>query len=339
MQNILITGGLGYIGTTLTMQLINASHRVTVVDCQLHGRPVMHLHDFSSYLGGFLFIPADVRQPDIVDRIMDRVKPDVVIHLAALVGYPVCRRVGRITSYNYNIGGTEYVFTAANKHGVKQFIFASTYSVYGLSKDGGLIAETSPLNPQSIYAETKIASEEYLISQFSDGATCAPIILRFATLFGASPRMRLDLIINQFLWQAANEGGLIIYEPDFTRSFLHVSDAARAIRMAIDAPLETVGGETFNVGSEDGNLTKREVVSLVCSLIDNVEVEYKQLSVDGDMRNIAVSYEKIRRELEFYPEVSIAAGAREVLNVVRPGFLPDPTSDRYRNNKDLMGEW
>lgn len=342
MKNILITGGLGYIGLVLTKQLLDAGHRVTTIDAMLHGGPMPYTHK-SSFESRFFFIRGDLRRYQDIVAVMTRAKPDAVVHLAALVGYPMCRRVGAEVAHRYNVEGTENVFEAANYHGIDRFIFASTYSiygqansVYGQAEGGDLVTEMSPLNPQSIYAETKIAAEKYLWKKILDCSTCAPIILRFATLYGLSPRMRFDLIINQFLLQAYTARKLMIYEPDFRRSFLHVQDAARAIRLAIDAPLETVAGEVFNVGNEGGNLTKQEVVSLVCSLIDDVEVEYRELSVEGDMRDIGVSYEKIRRELIFYPEVSLVDGMNEVLAVLESRAIPDPTSERYKNNKALL---
>lgn len=330
MTNILITGGLGYIGLVLTKQLLDAGYRVATIDSMLHGGPTPYPHE------SVLFVRGDVRRYEEIDQLMGRVKPDVVVHLAALVGYPMCRRVGVGVANEYNVFGTDNVFEAANYHSVDRFIFASTYSVYGQNKSGDLVTETSPLDPQSIYARTKIQSEKFLLGMRRTGPLCAPVILRFATLYGLSPRMRFDLIINQFLMQAHLDRKLMIYEPDFRRSFLHVQDAARAICLAIEAPLETVGGEVFNVGGEGGNLTKREVVSLVCSLIDDVEVEYRELSVEGDMRDIGVSYEKIRRELIFYPEVSLVDGMNEVLAVLESRAIPDPTSERYKNNKALL---
>lgn len=335
MKNILITGGLGYIGLVLTKQLLDAGYRVATIDSMLHGGPMPYTHK-SSFESRFFFIRGDLRRYQDIVAVMTRAKPDAVVHLAALVGYPMCRRVGGGVSHRYNVEGTENVFEAANHYGAKRFVFASTYSVYGKYTGSDLVTEMSPLNPQSIYAETKIAAEKYLWKKILECSACAPVILRFATLYGLSPRMRFDLIINQFLMQAHLDRKLMIYEPDFRRSFLHVQDAARAICLAIEAPLETVGGEVFNVGGEGGNLTKREVVSLVCSLIDDVEIEYRELSVDGDMRDIGVSYEKIRRALAFYPEVSFIDGMKEVLEALESGAIPDPTGDRYKNNKALL---
>lgn len=337
MTNILITGGLGYIGTTLTLQLIKAGHRVTVVDCQLHGSPLWSIDDVNIPISNDQaeFVSGDVREPGVMRWIIRNAQPDAVVHLAALVGYPMCRRVGAGVAREYNIVATEVVFEAAEIYGVKRFIFASTYSVYGHAKGGDMVTETTPLNPQSIYSETKIAAEKSMQAYIRNRFRCTPVILRFATLYGLSPRMRFDLIINQFLMQAWVDHKLMIYEPDFRRSFLHVQDAARAIRLTIEAPLEAVGGEVFNVGNEGGNLTKREVVSLVCSLIDDVEVEYKEISVDGDMRDIGVSYEKIRQALAFYPEISFIDGMEEILEALESGAIPDPTGERYKNNKAL----
>ena len=148
---------------------------------------------------------------------------NAIIHLAALVGFPVCQAVGREVAWRHNVKATQQVFEAAEAAGAERFVFASSYSNYGLSRDGQPVTEDSPLYPKSLYAETKVAAEQYLLEQVWE-RQCKPIIYRFATLFGISPRTRFDLIINQFVLEALAKRELIIYQRGYTRSFVHVRD-------------------------------------------------------------------------------------------------------------------
>ena len=213
-------------------------------------------------------------------------------------------------------------------------MFASTYSNYGLSSDGLPVTEESPLNPQSLYAETKIASEQYLLGQ-KDVIT-APLSFRFATLYGVSPRTRFDLIVNQFVLEAFTRRELIIYQRGYSRSFVHVHDTVRGIIMGLEAPEEKVRGQVFNLGTPDGNYTKDEIVGLVLKRMPETVVEYKDLTFGGDMRDITVSFEKIRRELGFETLLNVDDGVREVLHVLKSGLIRDPLDEKYRNAQFIV---
>ena len=208
-KTVLITGGAGYIGSLLTGILLNRGYRVTVVDYLLFGG--------GSLLGywhhpNFRFVKGDVCDPAVLKQALAiSHQPSAICHLAAIVGFPACQAVGRQVAWRYNVQATQRVFEAAEATGVERFVFASTYSNYGLWKDGHPVTEDSSLYPQSLYAETKIAAEQYLLEQ-AKGARCAPIIYRFATLFGISPRTRFDLIVNQFVLEALTKRKLIIYQ-------------------------------------------------------------------------------------------------------------------------------
>ncbi len=334
-RSILITGGAGYIGSLLSGVLLARGDRVTVVDDLLFGG--------ESLLGyrqhpDFRFAKGDVCVPDTLAAEDGRLRVgslpptryDAVIHLAALVGFPACQAVGREVAWRYNVEAVRRVFEASEAAGVERFIFASTYSNYGVAEDGRPVTEDSPLHPQSLYAETKIAAERYLMER-SGAARCAPLIYRFATLCGISPRTRFDLIVNQFVLEALTRRKLIIYQRGYARSFVHIRDIARALCIMIDAPLEKVRGEVFNVGGDGGNYTKDEIVELIRAHIPGTEVEYKDLSFGGDMRDIRVSFAKIRRVLGFEPEVGIEEGIREVRDAVREGWIRNPHDGRYRN--------
>ena len=324
-RHILITGGAGYIGSLLTSELLRANYRVTVLDSLLFGG--------ESLLGflhhpNFHFVKADVTEPRAV---RDNVRgewsiPDAVVHLAAIVGFPACQAVGRQAAWRYNVEATKMVFEQAAELGIGRCVFASTYSNYGLSPDGKPVTEESPLNPQSLYAETKIAAEEFLLSQ--KDAPTAPLSFRFATLYGISPRTRFDLIVNQFVLEAFTRRELIIYQRGYSRSFVHVLDTVRGIIMGLRAEEATVRGQVFNLGTPEGNYTKDEIVGLVLKRIPETMVEYKDLTFGGDMRDITVSFEKIRRVLGFDTTLSVDDGVREVLHALKSGLIRNPLDEK-----------
>jgi nucleoside-diphosphate-sugar epimerase len=337
-RHILITGGAGYIGSLLTSELLRANYRVTVVDDLLFGG--------ESLLGflhhpNFHFAKADVTEPHkIKDVVRDHnatdkwSSPDSVVHLAAIVGFPACQAVGKQVAWKYNVEATKMVFEQASDLGAERFVFSSTYSNYGLSTDGKPVTEESPLTPQSLYAETKIAAEEFLLSQKDTG--CPPLLFRFATLYGISPRTRFDLIINQFVLDAFTKRRLLIYQRGYSRSFVHVFDAVRGIIMGLEAPREKVRGQIYNVGTENGNYTKDQIVELVRRRLPETEVEYKDLTFGGDMRDITVSFAKIRRELGFETTLDVDDGIRDLLLALKTGLIRNPLDEHYRNAQFIV---
>ena len=332
-QHVVITGGAGYIGSLLTSELLRANYRVTVLDSLLFGGE--SLVPFL-YHPNFNFVKVDVADPR---AIRDNVRgewpiPQAIVHLAAIVGFPACQAVGPQVAWRYNVEATKMVFEQAADLGVGRCVFASAYSNYGLSPDGKPVTEESPLTPQSLYAETKIAAEEYLLGQ--KDAPTAPLLFRFATLYGISPRTRFDLIVNQFVLDAFTKRELIIYQRGYSRSFVHVLDAVRGIIMGLEAPEEKVRGQAFNLGTPDGNYTKDEIVGLVLKRMPETVVEYKDLTFGGDMRDITVSFEKIRRELGFETTLNVDDGVREVLQALKSGLIRDPLDERYRNAQFIV---
>ncbi len=332
-RHVLITGGAGYIGSILTSELLRANYRVTVLDSLLFGGE--SIIPFLNH-PNFHFVKADVTEPravrDAVKR--DWQKPTSVVHLAAIVGFPACQAVGKQVSWKYNVEATKNVFGQSADLGVDRFVFASTYSNYGMSMDGLPVTEESPLNPQSLYAETKIASEEFLLSQ-KDSA-CAPLLFRFATLYGISPRTRFDLIVNQFVLDAFTKRSLIIYQRGYSRSFVHIRDVVRGVMMGLETEKEKVRGQVFNLGTDHGNYTKSDIVNLVLKRMPETVVEYKDLTFGGDMRDITVSFEKIKRVLGFETTLDVDDGIREVLFALKTGLIKDPGDDRYRNAQFIV---
>lgn len=332
-KHVLITGGAGYIGSLLSGALLREGYLVTVVDELLFGGDSL-----SAYLPHphFHFIKSNVWESR---AIRDAVKgewpvPQTLVHLAGIVGFPACQAVGRQVAWRYNVEATQRVFEQADDLHVDRFIFASTYSNYGLATDGDAVTEESPLNPQSLYAETKIAAEGYLLGQTDAGT--APLLFRFATLYGISPRTRFDLIVNQFVLEAWTKRELLIYQRGYSRSFVHVRDVIRGIMIGIEAPEKTIRGQVFNLGSESGNHTKDEIVSMILKRLPETWVRYKDLTFGGDMRDITVSFEKIRSQLGFETELSVDDGVREVLHALQDGLISDPQDMRYRNAQFIV---
>jgi len=339
-MRVLVTGGAGYIGSLLTGVLLNRGDHVTVVDELLFGG--------ESLLGywhhpGFRFAKGDVCDKELIKVQGTRLKVgdleastfDAVVHLAAIVGFPACQAVGKQVAWRYNVEATQHVFEAAEAAGVKRFVLSSTYSNYGVGENGQPVTEESPLYPQSLYAETKIAAEEYLLRQ-AERSTCAPLVFRFATLFGISPRTRFDLIVNQFVLEALTKRELVIYQRGYSRSFVHVRDVVEGIILGLSAPEEKIRGQVYNLGADDGNYTKDEIVVLVQKHVDGLKVTHKDLSFGGDMRDITVSFAKIKRELGFEPKLTVEDGVIEVRDALQFGLIKDPGDARYRNAQFIV---
>lgn len=333
-DHVLITGGAGYIGSLLTGLLLERGCRVTVVDSLLFGGESLlpHWHH-----PRFRLVTGDVCEPDRIAPLLEAAGNErtCVVHLAAIVGFPACQAVGEQAARRYNVESTRQVFEQSEQAGVARLVFASTYSNYGRAPDGKPVSEDSPLHPQSLYAETKIAAEQLLLDRAKD-ATTAPVVLRFATLFGISPRTRFDLIVNQFVLEALTRRKLVIYQRGYARAFVHVRDVCDAILLALAAPDETVRGQVFNVGGDSGNKTKDELVQLVQKHIRDVEVEYKDLSFGGDMRDIRVSFAKIRDVLDFVPRIDVESGVLEVRDAIEVGLVGQPGDRRHRNAEFII---
>lgn len=294
-MKILVTGGAGYIGTTLVPMLLKKKYSVTVVDSLLYGGaqliPFLSNPDFT-------FVKGDIRDKKLIARLCQ--KQDVIIHLAAIVGFPACRENPDL-AISTNVGGTKNIADSVNK---KQLVlFGSTGSNYG-KLENEICTEKTPLNPQSLYGKTKTQAELYL----REHTTC--IAYRFATAFGLSPRLRLDLLINELVYLGAKQKYLVVYEADFVRSFIHVSDMARSFLFAIEH-YKQMKNQVYNIGSEKLNYTKREVAEIV-KKETNAYVHYADYDNDVEKRNYHVSYEKVRK-LGFKTKVSIESGIHELV--------------------------
>jgi nucleoside-diphosphate-sugar epimerase len=327
MDKIVITGGAGYIGSLLTGYLLGSGAQVVVIDKLLFGGD--HMLCYNVYGNRFKLICEDVNDANL-GGIFDGA--DAVIHLSGLVGFPICQQVGEQVTRKYNTEATERVFDAAEKAGVQRFFFASTYSNYGIAPNGEPVTEDSPLTPQSLYAETKVESEEFLLKT---ACQCKPLIFRFSTLFGISPRTRFDLIVNQFTLEALEKGEIIIYQKNYRRSFCHVDDAVRCVFKGVtDWDLSSYN-EVWNVGSNKLNLSKEEILELINKQIP-VKVIYKDLSFGGDMRDITVSFDKIHSRHGYEPRITVLDGITEIKEAIQHGIIKNPRGDKYRNAKFIV---
>ena len=295
-MNILITGGAGYVGTSLIPQLLN-NHKVTVFDNLMYGGDA--LLPFFRH-PNFEFIFGDIRNEYALRQVVS--KADIVIHLAAIVGYPACR-LNPDLAESVNVKGTQILSNLLSKN--QMVLFGSTGSNYGHVMD--ICTEETPLNPISLYGQTKTRAEKIL----SDNNTT--IAYRFATAFGVSPRLRLDLLINDFTYRAVKEGFLVVYEKHFLRTFIHVSDMGRAFVFGIEHG--DMAGNVFNIGSDDMNYSKEQICSLIANKTTTY-VHYADVGSDADQRNYSVSYKKINA-LGFNTQVSVEQGIDELLNALR----------------------
>jgi len=332
-NHVLITGGAGYLGSMLCGHLLRLGYSVTVVDDLLYGGE--SLLAYYSH-PGFRFIKANVCDARTIRSVIDNQVPvpEAIVHLAGIVGFPACQAVGRHVAWRYNVEATQQVYDQAQELGVARFIYASTYSTYGASRNEAPATEESALNPQSLYAETVVGAEKFLLSQ-SD-PSCNPIIFRMAHLYGLSPRPRFDLIVNQFVWEAYRNRELLIYQRGYSRSFMHVQDAVSGMILGLKSEADKVHNQIFNLGSEEGNLSKDQIVEVILKRLPETSVNYKDLTFGGDMRDFHISYKKIQEVLGFEAKRTIEDGVREVLHALRGGIIDNPQDQRYRNARFIV---
>ena len=322
-MNVLITGGAGYIGSTLAPQLLAMGHRVRVLDSLLHGGKAllpMWTHP------RFEFVRSDVRDRTAIDRALEDVQ--AVVHLAAIVGDPACAREPDVAR-SVNLEASLDLLAASRRRGVARFVFASTCSNYGKMKDTeAFVEEASELAPVSLYAETKVAVERSILAESQINGFC-PTLLRFATVYGVSPRMRFDLTVNEFTLEMVGRGRLVVFGEQFWRPYVHVVDAARAVAAVLDAPAAEVRREVFNVGATEENYRKLDLVELVRRHAPEAAVEFVQKKEDP--RDYRVSFTKVKERLGFTLTKTVPDGIAEVARLIRDGVLSDFEKPEYRN--------
>lgn len=322
-MKVLITGGAGYIGSMLAPMLLNSGQEVRVLDSLLHGgRSILGVWAHPR----FEFTQGDIRDKETVRAALEGV--DAVVHLAAIVGDPACARNPELARA-VNLEAPLFLLEEARARGVSRFIFASTCSNYGKMEDPSkYLDETSELRPVSLYAETKVAVERAILDATPvDGFDATA--LRFATVFGVSSRMRFDLTVNEFTMEMLTKKRLVVFGEQFWRPYIHVRDVARAVSQVLEAPSVKIKNEVYNVGSNEQNYQKQQLVEMIQPFAPDAVVEY--VRKEEDPRDYRVSFEKIKNELGFVCERSVDDGIREVVGLVRDGIIQDFEQPEYRN--------
>jgi nucleoside-diphosphate-sugar epimerase len=326
MGAILVTGGAGYVGSVLLRHLLNEGYSVTCVDNLMHGGESLlgvwtHPH--------FVFYKADITDTQDIQAILREQNFLAVVHLAAIVGDPACQRNPDLAQ-NVNWQASRDLFRMSQDLGVERFIFASTCSNYGkMAGLQGYVDESSPLAPVSWYAELKVRFEELILEKGGQSQGSCPTSLRFATVYGTSPRMRFDLTINEFTKELALGRELLVYGEQFWRPYCHVADFSRAILRVLQAEKAGVAHNVFNVGDTQENYTKKMIVAELLRHFPGARI--KRVEAKEDPRDYRVKFDKIKNEVGFNITRTVPQGIAEVKKVVQWGIIRDPEDRRYYN--------
>jgi nucleoside-diphosphate-sugar epimerase len=299
LEKVLITGGAGYIGSMLAPMLLKRGYQVTIYDSLMYG--AFSLLGFSMD-PNLRIIKGDVRDADAISKVVK--EHDWVLHLAAIVGFPACAADPHLAVAT-NVDGTRNIVEAMGKY--QRLIFASTGSTYG--KVERIATEETPIAPLSLYGRTKRDAEMLIRDSGQDH-----VILRFATVFGSSPRMRLDLLINDFVYQALHNRQIVLFEGHFRRTFLHSTDAVAIYPFAMEY-FDRMVGKVFNVGDKSMNYTKRDIALRLRNYVDYYLHE-AQIGNDPDQRDYEVDYSRLS-SLGFQAKVGLDEGIQELVKVLR----------------------
>ena len=320
-MRILVTGGAGYVGSVLATELLQVGHFVRVFDALMFGgESLLSIYNHPN----FEFIRGDGRNSKETADALDSM--DAVIHLAAIVGEPACLQFPELAQTT-NLEATIALVDQAKALGIPRFVFTSTCSNYGISDTSVLADEQTPLNPISLYSETKVQAEQYVVTSASD--SFSPTVLRLATAYGLSPRMRFDLLINELVRDAVSKKWVVIYGPESWRPFVHVKDIARAIASLLDTPTDTISGSTFNVGANSENYQKAQLGELIRKHIPYADVEIMERK--RDPRSYRVSFDKIQDTLGFRVSRTVADGIAEIGDALATGVINDGFASSYDN--------
>lgn len=300
-HSILITGGAGYIGSTLAPALLAAGHRVAVLDNFLFGQASLNQlcsdPNFEVHRG-------DAREAAVLEPLLRTA--DIIIPLAALVGAPLCN-ADKIGAESINRDAILTLIRLADKE--QRILMPVTNSGYGIGQEGKFCTEETELRPITLYGRTKVEAERAVLDRGN------AITLRLATVFGMSPRMRIDLLVNDFVYRAVQDRSVMLFEAHFKRNYIHIRDVARAFIHALDN-FETMRDEPYNVGLSDANLSKLELCSKIREQVPNFVFFEAPIGEDPDKRDYIVSNEKIERT-GFQPVFSLDDGIRELIKGYR----------------------
>jgi nucleoside-diphosphate-sugar epimerase len=322
-MKVLVTGAAGYIGSVLVRRLLEKGFSVRGFDSLKFGGESLYdvmLHP------NFEFMKGDIRNADDVQKALPGI--DGIAHLAAIVGDPACKKFSE-EAHETNWDGSVALFEAAEKAGVKRFVFASTCSNYGKMPDpDSFVVETSELNPVSLYAELKVKFEKYLLEERKDSRMCSTA-LRFSTVYGFSPRIRFDLTVNEFTRNATMNGEQEIWGAQFWRPYCHVDDLARSVVLVLESPEEKVRANVFNVGTTEENYNKGMIIEEVCKVVPNVKVNYVEMNEDP--RDYRVNFDKIKNQLGFTITKTVPDGIKEIYTLLKTSIVTDPFAQKFKN--------
>jgi len=296
-NKILVTGGGGYIGSVLTKALLDEGYTVTVLDKFIYGQN--SLLDCCAY-ENFSVIRGDVRDKETLSKAMKDV--DFIIHLAALVGAPQCD-ADPIAATTTNLDATKLLLSLRSDD--QKILFPCTNSGYGIGEKDKFCTEETPLRPITLYGKTKVEAEKAILEEGNS------ISFRLATVFGVSPRMRIDLLVNDFVFRAVTDRYLIVFEGHFKRNYIHVRDVARVFLHGI-RNFDSMKNQVYNVGLSDANLSKLELCASIKKHVPNFVYIESQIGEDPDKRDYIVSNGKIERT-GFKPIYSLEMGVKELI--------------------------
>src|SRR5262245_12452613 len=307
-ERVLVTGGLGYIGSVLCEHLLKAGFHVTALDNLLYGTGQQGLYHLCAD-PAFDFVKGDVRDKQVLRQAVRHA--DVIVHLAAIVGAPACDR-DPLLATSVNLDSARLLGRLCSPN--QLVLYPNTNSGYGATTGESFCTEDTPLLPISLYGRTKVEAERVLLDR---GKTVA---FRLATVFGMSPRMRLDLLVNHFVHAAYTEGYLVVFEKDFKRNFVHVRDVADCMLHAVKHA-DRMAGRAYNLGLDAANLSKEELALKVKEHVPNFYIHFAPIGQDPDKRNYIVSNARLR-EAGFEARRSLDDGIRELLKGYRMAGRP-----------------
>jgi nucleoside-diphosphate-sugar epimerase len=295
-EKVLITGGAGYLGSVIVDKLLSVGYGVIVLDKLLFNQTSLLQYTSNP---NFKFIYGDVRNEELLEKLCNEV--DIIIPLAAIVGFPACASDPQLAKeINFNQISNIVKFA---KH--KKILYPNTNSGYGIGEGQTECTEESPLNPISVYGQTKCDAENFL------RANTSAITFRLATVFGVSPRMRTDLLVNDFTYKAITDKYIVVFEKSFKRNFIHIEDVASAFLFMLQN-YDKYKGEVFNLGLSDANLSKQELLEKIQSHVKDFAVSYNDYYEDPDKRDYIVSNEKVEAT-GWKPEWNLDMGIKQLI--------------------------
>ncbi len=321
-KNVLLIGGAGYVGTVITSHFLKLGFKVRALDNFVYDNQ----EAIQAYLGdeNYEFVSGDLGDTNTLARAAEGIE-NVVI-LGGLVGDPITKSYPEASNAINDIGVQNCIDFFDDKK-LNKLILISTCSNYGLIKENELADENFELNPLSLYAKAKVAAELHLMSK-KGKVSYTGTVLRFATAFGLSPRMRFDLSVSEFVRDLYFGEELVVFDEHTWRPYCHVRDFARLIELVIDADSEKVNFEVFNAGGEVNNFTKKMIVDTIASYIPDAKIKYGANGTDP--RNYKVSFKKVKETLGFVPKYTVKNGIEELINAFKIGVYSDSLKNKNK---------